>query len=94
MICYQPKLQTASSEADRASATFAFAFAVATFVSTLIFLTAANASAALVSFFLWGVEWCVCACGSCCRRRTCSSARDGACVGLGFGVWRRLFEQL
>ncbi len=94
MMCYQPKLDTASSEFDRASVTFAFVFAIATFVSSMIFLKAAFASAALISYLAWAAKWYVCACGSCCRYRSCDSTRDGFCGGFGFGVWRRLFEQL
>ena len=94
MVCYQPKLQAAASTYDRASVTFAFIFAIATFISSMIFLTAAFASAALVSYLAWSAKWCVCACGSCCMYRSCDSKRDGTCGGFGFGVWRRFFEQL
>jgi hypothetical protein len=94
MVCYQPKLQAAASSYHRASVTFAFIFAIATFVSSMIFLTAAFASAALVSYLAWSTKWCMCACGSCCTYRSCDSKREGSCGGFGFGVWRRFFEQL
>lgn len=95
MICYQPKLSLASSTMDRASITADFALAIATFFSTMIFLSAAKASAALVSFVAWGMTWCVFL--SACRISSVSSpksTRDGDCNGFGFGVWRRLFEQM
>jgi hypothetical protein len=93
MACYQPKLESASSLYERTSVTAAFAFAVGTFIASMIFLTAAYASAALVSYLVWSVSWCACSCGTC-RFRSCDSKRDGFCGGFGFGVWRRFFEQL
>jgi hypothetical protein len=96
IACYQPKLQEASSDMDRASVTFAFAFAIATFISTMVFLSAAKASAALVTYLVWGQKWCWCSALRSCKpeTRSCVSHRDGSCGGLGFGVWRRLYEQL
>jgi hypothetical protein len=93
MACYRPKLQEASSDIDRASVTFVFAFAIVTFISTMIFLSAAKASAALVTYLVWGYKLC------CCffafqKTQSCASKRDGICGGLGFGVWRCLYEQL
>jgi hypothetical protein len=98
MVCYQPKLQEASSDMDRATVTFAFAFAIATFICTMIFLSAAKASAALVTYLVWGYKWCCFACFMpCCRgaeSRSCVSKRDGSCGGLSFSLWRCLYEQL
>jgi hypothetical protein len=96
MACYRPKLQEASSDMDRATVTFAFAFAVATFICTMIFLSAAKASAALVTYLLWGYKWCWCAAMRSCKpeSRSCVSKRDGMCGGLSFSLWRCLYEQL
>lgn len=67
---------------------------MATFICSMVFFTAANASAALVAYTVWCSKWYVCACATCCRSTSCDSKRDGTCGGFGFGVWRRFFEHL
>ena len=89
MLCYDNK--KGSGVVAQSSLLINFALAIATFIGSMVFLTAAAASAVLITFLLWGFKWLLCCA---CRGRSCTSTRDGPLRGFGFGMWRRFFEHL